>query len=110
MSDRILAYALYVDPPLGRAGMTEREVRESGRRGLVATRPMSKVGRAREKGETQGFMKVLVDAETQGGAVPDSDVSVLGPELEPNTDVGPVVDCEVVAPRLATATHGLADR
>jgi pyruvate/2-oxoglutarate dehydrogenase complex dihydrolipoamide dehydrogenase (E3) component len=65
VTDRITAYALYIDPPLGRAGMTEREVRESGRPALVATRPMAKVGRAKEKGETRGFMKVLVDAETK---------------------------------------------
>jgi len=65
VSDRIPAYALYMDPPLGRAGMTETEVRRSGRKALVATRPMTKVGRAVEKGETQGFMKILVDAETK---------------------------------------------
>jgi len=65
VSDRIPAYALYMDPPLGRAGMTEAEVRGSGRKALVATRPMTKVGRAVEKGETQGFMKILVDAETK---------------------------------------------
>ena len=65
LSDRIATYALFVDPPLGRAGMTEREVRASGRKALVATMPMTRVGRARERGETQGFMKVLVDAETQ---------------------------------------------
>lgn len=65
VSDRITAYALYIDPPLGRAGMTEAEVRKSGRPALVATRPMTKVGRAVEKGETQGFMKILVDAETK---------------------------------------------
>jgi pyruvate/2-oxoglutarate dehydrogenase complex dihydrolipoamide dehydrogenase (E3) component len=65
VSDRILAYALYIDPPLGRAGLTEAEVRKSGRPALVATRPMTKVGRAVEKGETQGFMKILVDAETK---------------------------------------------
>ena len=65
MSDRILAYALFIDPPLGRVGLTETQVRASGRKALVATRPMSKVGRAKEKGETQGFMKVLVDAETK---------------------------------------------
>ncbi|HTS61878.1 MAG TPA: FAD-containing oxidoreductase [Candidatus Acidoferrales bacterium] len=64
VSDRITAYALYIDPPLGRAGMTEAEVRRSGRKALVATRPMTRVGRAAEKGETQGFMKILVDAET----------------------------------------------
>jgi pyruvate/2-oxoglutarate dehydrogenase complex dihydrolipoamide dehydrogenase (E3) component len=63
--DRILAYALYIDPPLGRAGMTEAQVRQSGRKALMATRPMTRVGRAYEKGETQGFMKILVDAETQ---------------------------------------------
>ena len=65
VSDRITAYALYIDPPLGRAGMTEAEVRRTGRRALIGKRPMTKVGRAVEKGETQGFMKVLVDAETQ---------------------------------------------
>jgi pyruvate/2-oxoglutarate dehydrogenase complex dihydrolipoamide dehydrogenase (E3) component len=62
VSDRIEAYALYVDPPLGRAGMTERQVRERGKPALIAKRPMTKVGRAVEKGETQGFMKILVDA------------------------------------------------
>src|SRR5207249_3593300 len=65
VSDRIMAYALYIDPPLGRAGMTEAEVRKSGRKALIAKRPMTQVGRAREKGETDGFMKVLVDAETK---------------------------------------------
>jgi pyruvate/2-oxoglutarate dehydrogenase complex dihydrolipoamide dehydrogenase (E3) component len=65
VSDRITAYALYIDPPLGRAGMTEAEVRKSGRKALIGTRPMERVGRAVEKGETQGFMKILVDAETE---------------------------------------------
>ncbi|KGM32474.1 FAD-containing oxidoreductase [Inquilinus limosus] len=65
VSDRITAYALYTDPPLGRAGMTEAEARRSGRRLLVAKRPMSRVGRAVEKGETEGFMKVVVDAGTR---------------------------------------------
>lgn len=65
VSDRIMAYALYIDPPLGRAGMTVEQVRASGRPALVGQRPMTKVGRAVEKGETQGFMKVVVDAETQ---------------------------------------------
>jgi pyruvate/2-oxoglutarate dehydrogenase complex dihydrolipoamide dehydrogenase (E3) component len=65
VSDRITAYALYVDPPLGRAGLTEAEVRRTGRPALVATRPMEKVGRAVEKGETHGFMKALVDAESR---------------------------------------------
>ena len=65
VSDRITAYALYIDPPLGRAGMTEAEVRKSGRKALIGKRSMTEVGRAREKGETDGFMKVLVDAETK---------------------------------------------
>ncbi|HWR52504.1 MAG TPA: FAD-containing oxidoreductase [Bryobacteraceae bacterium] len=65
VSDRIPAYALYIDPPLGRAGLTEAEVRKSGRRSLAAKRPMTKVGRAVEKGETQGFMKIVVDAQTR---------------------------------------------
>jgi pyruvate/2-oxoglutarate dehydrogenase complex dihydrolipoamide dehydrogenase (E3) component len=64
VSDRILAYALYIDPPLGRAGLTEVEIRKSGRPALVGRRAMTRVGRAVEKGETQGFMKIMVDAET----------------------------------------------
>jgi pyruvate/2-oxoglutarate dehydrogenase complex dihydrolipoamide dehydrogenase (E3) component len=64
VSDRVTTYALYIDPPLGRAGMTVDQVRKSGRKALVAKRPMTRVGRAVEKGETQGFMKVVVDAET----------------------------------------------
>jgi pyruvate/2-oxoglutarate dehydrogenase complex dihydrolipoamide dehydrogenase (E3) component len=62
LSDRIHAYALYIDPPLGCAGMTETEVRATGRPALIGQRPMTRVGRAVEKGETQGFMKILVDA------------------------------------------------
>jgi pyruvate/2-oxoglutarate dehydrogenase complex dihydrolipoamide dehydrogenase (E3) component len=65
VSDRILAYALYIDPPLGRVGMTEAEVRRSGRKALMAKREMTRVGRAFEKSETQGFMKVMVDAESK---------------------------------------------
>ena len=65
VSDRITTYALYIDPPLGRAGMTVEEVRRSGRKALVGKRPMTRVGRAVEKGETQGFMKVVVDADTE---------------------------------------------
>ena len=64
LTDRIVAYGLYIDPPLGRAGMTEREVRASGRKALIGKMMMARVGRARERGETQGFMKVLIDAET----------------------------------------------
>jgi pyruvate/2-oxoglutarate dehydrogenase complex dihydrolipoamide dehydrogenase (E3) component len=65
VSDRITTYALFIDPPLGRAGQTVTQVRESGRKALVGFRPMTRVGRAVEKGETQGFMKVVVDAETE---------------------------------------------
>ena len=65
VSDRILAYGLFIDPPLGRVGMTEAEARRSGRPVLVGRRPMERVGRAVEKGETQGFMKVLVDADSK---------------------------------------------
>ncbi|TJW15515.1 MAG: FAD-containing oxidoreductase [Mesorhizobium sp.] len=65
VSDRIEAYALYIDPPLGRCGMTEAAVRKSGRRALVGERPMTRVGRAVEKGETQGFMRILVDADSR---------------------------------------------
>lgn len=65
VSDRIPAYNVYIDPPLGRCGMTETEVRQSGRKALIGKREMTKVGRAVEKDETQGFMKVLVDAESK---------------------------------------------
>jgi pyruvate/2-oxoglutarate dehydrogenase complex dihydrolipoamide dehydrogenase (E3) component len=65
VSDRIAAYALYTDPPLGRAGMTEKEVRKTGRPALIATIAMEDVSRAFEKGETKGFMKILVDKETK---------------------------------------------
>ena len=65
VSDRVTTYALYIDPPLGRAGMTVDQVRASGRKALVGKRPMTRVGRAVEKGETQGFMKVVVDADTE---------------------------------------------
>jgi pyruvate/2-oxoglutarate dehydrogenase complex dihydrolipoamide dehydrogenase (E3) component len=65
VSDRITAYALYIDPPLGRAGMTETDVRKSGRPALIATMAMEDVSRAFEKGETKGFMKILVDSETK---------------------------------------------
>jgi pyruvate/2-oxoglutarate dehydrogenase complex dihydrolipoamide dehydrogenase (E3) component len=65
VSDRITTYGLFIDPPLGRAGMTETQVRESGRKALVGKMMMSRVGRAKERSETQGFMKVLVDAESK---------------------------------------------
>jgi len=65
VTDRIVTYAVYIDPPLGRAGMTEGEVRSSGRKALIGKREMTRVGRAYEKSETQGFMKVMVDASTK---------------------------------------------
>jgi pyruvate/2-oxoglutarate dehydrogenase complex dihydrolipoamide dehydrogenase (E3) component len=65
VSDRIQAYALYIDPPLGRAGMTETEARKRGHDVLVGKRPMTRVGRAVEKGETNGLMKIVVDAKSQ---------------------------------------------
>jgi len=65
VSDRIPAYALYIDPPLGRAGLTESEARRAGRSILVGKRPMSRVGRAVEKGETGGLMKIVVDAKSE---------------------------------------------
>ena len=65
VSDRVQAYALYIDPPLGRVGMTETQARATGKKLLTSSRPMTRVGRAIEKGETQGLMKVVVDAETK---------------------------------------------
>lgn len=63
IADRIDCYALYIDPALGRVGMSETQARDSGRKVLMAKMPMQRVGRAREAGETLGFMKALVDAE-----------------------------------------------
>ena len=65
VSDRIMAYALFIDPPLGKVGMGEDEARRAGRKIRVGMRPMTRVGRAVEKGETKGFMKIIVDAQTQ---------------------------------------------
>ena len=65
VTDRILCYGLYIDPALGRVGLSEAEVRHTGRSALVGKRPMTKVGRAVEKGESQGFMKILVDAQSK---------------------------------------------
>jgi pyruvate/2-oxoglutarate dehydrogenase complex dihydrolipoamide dehydrogenase (E3) component len=72
LSDRVPGYALYTDPPLGRVGMTETAARATGRPLLVGKRAMTRVGRAVEKGETQGFMKVVVDAETKRSWAPPS--------------------------------------
>lgn len=65
VAGRIPVYGLFIDPPLGRIGMSEAEVRKSGRKALMGVMPMARVSRAKEKGETQGLMKVLVDAETK---------------------------------------------
>lgn len=65
VSDRIQTYGLFTDPPLGRCGLTDAELRKSGRPLLVAKHPMSRVSRAVEKGETEGFIKITVDAETK---------------------------------------------
>jgi pyruvate/2-oxoglutarate dehydrogenase complex dihydrolipoamide dehydrogenase (E3) component len=65
VTDRIQTYAVFIDPPLARVGMSEREVRASGRKALVGRMKMARVGRARERGETQGMMSVLIDAETK---------------------------------------------
>jgi pyruvate/2-oxoglutarate dehydrogenase complex dihydrolipoamide dehydrogenase (E3) component len=65
VSDRIPCYGLFIDPPLGRVGMTEQQVRETGKQALAGKMKMSRIGRARERGETQGFMKVLIDADSK---------------------------------------------
>ncbi|SDP78830.1 Pyruvate/2-oxoglutarate dehydrogenase complex, dihydrolipoamide dehydrogenase (E3) component [Phyllobacterium sp. YR620] len=93
VSERIPGYALYIDPPLGRVGMTESQARTSGRPLLVSKRPMTRVGRALEKDETLGFMKVVVDAETQkilGAAIlgTSGDEAIHGILDTMNADVG----------------------
>ncbi len=65
VSDRILCYGLFIDPPLGRVGMTEKQVRDSGRKALVGKRMMTQVARAKEFGETRGFIKIIVDADSE---------------------------------------------
>jgi len=64
VSARVPGYALYIDPPLGRVGMTVAQARATGRQLLVGSRPMTRVGRAVEKGETQGLMKIVADARS----------------------------------------------
>ena len=65
VSDRLVCYGLFIDPPLGRVGLTEQQVRESGKKALIGKMQMSRIGRAKERSETQGFMKVLIDAESE---------------------------------------------
>ena len=64
VSDRIVTYGLFVDPPLGRAGLTLSQAKATGKKLKVGHRPMKSVARAREKGETYGFMSVVIDAKT----------------------------------------------
>ena len=99
LSDRIPTYALYIDPPLGRAGMTVAEVAKSGRKALVGKRPMTRVGRAVEKGESQGFMKIVVDAETEqilGAAI----LGVGGDEV-----IHGILDMMSAGAKYTTLTH-----
>jgi pyruvate/2-oxoglutarate dehydrogenase complex dihydrolipoamide dehydrogenase (E3) component len=80
VSERLLGYALYIDPPLGRVGMTETQALRTGRKVLVSKRPMTRVGRAIERGETKGFIKIVADADTKqilGAAV----LGVTGDEV-----------------------------
>jgi pyruvate/2-oxoglutarate dehydrogenase complex dihydrolipoamide dehydrogenase (E3) component len=65
VSDRFTTYALYTDPPLGRVGMTEKEARGKTDHLLIGKMPMEQVSRAREMGETEGFLKILVNGETK---------------------------------------------
>jgi pyruvate/2-oxoglutarate dehydrogenase complex dihydrolipoamide dehydrogenase (E3) component len=65
VADRIPCYGLFIDPPLGRIGMTETEVRASGRRALIGKRMMTRVSRAKEFGDTRGFIKIVVDADSE---------------------------------------------
>ncbi len=65
VTDRHMVYAVYVDPPLARVGMNEKEARDSGRKVLMATKPMKNIARAQERDETAGLIKILVDAETE---------------------------------------------
>ena len=101
MTDRKPAYALFTDPPLGRAGMTETEARASGRNVLMGTRPMSKVSRAVEKGQTQGFIKVLADADTREilGA------SILG--TDGDEAIHAILDLMYAGATVETITHAV---
>ncbi len=80
VSDRIPAYALFIDPPLGRVGISEREVRAGGRAALAGRMPMTRVGRARERGETLGFMKIVVD-ENSGAVLGAALLGIGGDEV-----------------------------
>ena len=88
LSDRLSIYAMYIDPPLGRIGMSEKEARASGKNVLIATRPMSAISRAREKDETAGLIKILVDADSKEflgvtvlGVGGDEIINILAPYM-----------------------------
>src|SRR5262249_27322473 len=80
LADRIPAHALYIDPPLGRAGLTEAQAHASGRKVLMAKMPMERVGRAVVRSETKGFMKILVDAD-DGGLLGAALLGIGGDEI-----------------------------
>ncbi len=107
-TDRTLGYNLYIDPPLGRIGMTEKEARESGRNVLMATKPMSKIGRAIEQAETNGFMKLLVDADTEkflGAAVlgfhGDEVIQVISYYMATGATYRPMMEALPIHPTIA---------
>ncbi|GLQ87385.1 FAD-containing oxidoreductase [Dyella flagellata] len=101
ISDRILAYALFIDPPLGRIGLTEREALDKGHDVRVGVRPMTRVGRAIERGETLGFMKVVVDGKSEqllGAAI----LGVNGDEA-----IHSLLDVMYAKARFQTVTHAV---
>jgi len=107
-TDRTLAYNLYIDPPLGRVGMTENEARESGRKVLMATKPMSHIGRAIEQAETAGLMKVLVDADSEqflGAAVlgfhGDEVIQVISYYMATGASYKPMMEALPIHPTIA---------
>jgi pyruvate/2-oxoglutarate dehydrogenase complex dihydrolipoamide dehydrogenase (E3) component len=108
VSQRVPAYALYVDPPLGRVGMTETQARASGRPLLVGTRPMTRVSRAIEKGETQGLMKIVADRETRkilGAAIlgtgGDEAIHGLVDAMSAGTDVDAMIRAVPIHPTVS---------
>jgi pyruvate/2-oxoglutarate dehydrogenase complex dihydrolipoamide dehydrogenase (E3) component len=108
VAGRIPVYGLFIDPPLGRIGQSEAEVRKSGRKALMATRPMERVSRARERGETKGMMKVLVDAQTKqvlGAAIlgigGDEVVQVLLQLMAANTPYTTMVETVHIHPTVS---------
>jgi pyruvate/2-oxoglutarate dehydrogenase complex dihydrolipoamide dehydrogenase (E3) component len=108
VTDRTIAYNLYMDPPLGRVGMGEKEARASGRKVLMATKAMSKIGRAVEQAETSGLIKLLVDAETEkflGAAVlgfhGDEVIQVISYYMATGATYRPMMDALPIHPTIA---------